>query len=136
MFDLSQGLAGANDVTKTLDVHDSEVNEIHQVLTILRQRADKAHNYDSFQNEIVDRFHRIGFEVDVRWYETDQPGVLIPEINISGRVDKNFVFDRDRQTAEVTSDVLDLGEGGVLKVDKDMMKSLEDGTYKGQSHQH
>jgi hypothetical protein len=136
--DLSRGhYAGTDDLTKTMDVHDSEVNEIHKVLEILRQRATSTHNYDAFQREIIDRFARIGFVVDVRWYETDQPGVLIPEINISARTEADFVFDRDKQTSEVTSDLLGLGEGGVLKVDKDMMKALEDGTYKGQSgHQH
>jgi hypothetical protein len=137
MPDSFGGFAGSDDLTKTMDVHDSEINLIHQVLTILRERAAKSHNYDSFQAEIIDRFARIGFVVDVRWYETNQPGVLMPEINISGRTDDHFVFDRDRQTKEVTNDVLGLGEGGVLKVDKDIMKALEEGTYKGTSdHQH
>jgi len=127
-----QTYAGADDVTKTLDVHDSEVNEIHRVLDILRRRSTSARNYDDFQREIIERFAEIGFVVDVRWYETDQPGTLIPDINISARTEKNFVFDRDRQSHEVVNDLLGLGEGGVIKVDKDTMKALEEGTYKGQ----
>jgi hypothetical protein len=134
--DLSQR-AGTDDLTKTIDVHDSEVNEIHKTLEILRKRAATTHNYDSFQREIIDRFARIGFLVDVRWYETNVPDVLIPEINISGRTETNFVFDREKQVSEVTGDLLGLGEGGVLKVDKAMMRALENGSYKGESgHKH
>lgn len=128
--------AGTDDLTKTMDVHDSEINEIHKVLTILRRRSESARNYASFQDEIIERFAEIGFKVDVRWYDTDVEGVLIPEINITDRVEKNFVFDRDKQVNEVTNDLLGLGEGGVLKVDADMARALEDGSYKGKEHNH
>lgn len=137
--DLSQmgGMAGTDDLTKTMDVHDSEINMIHEILGVLRRRSASVRNYDDFQREIIDRFERIGFVVDVRWYETDVPGVLMPEINISNRTEKGYVFDRDKQVAEVTGDLLGLGEGGTISVDKEMMKALEDGSYKGQSgHKH
>ena len=135
--DLSQGMAGTDDLTKTMDIHDSEINMIHEILGVLRRRSASVRNYDDFQREVIDRFARIGFVVDVRWYETDQPGVLMPEINISARTEKNFVFDREKQVSEVTGDLLGLGEGGTIKVDKDMMKALENGSYKGQSsHNH
>jgi hypothetical protein len=120
-----------------MDVHDSEINEIHKILQILRKRAAISHSYQSFQDEIIDRFARIGFVVDVRWYETDQADVKMPEINISGRTDPDYVFDRDKQTHEVTSDLLDIGGGGVIKVDKGMAAALENGSYRGQAgHQH
>jgi hypothetical protein len=129
--------AASDDVTKTMDVHDTEIDAIQRVLETLRNRSASQRNYDDFQREIIDRFAQIGFVVDVRWYETTQKGVLIPEINISGRTESGFVFDRDRQTHEVTNDVLGLGDKGVIKVDRDTMKALESGSYKGGGgHQH
>ena len=136
--DLAQmgGMAGTDDLTKTMDVHDSEINMIHEILNILRRRSASVRNYDDFQREIIERFGQIGFVVDVRWYETDQPGVLMPEINISNRTEKGFHFDRDKQVHEVTNDILGLGEKGTIKVDKEMMKSLEDGSYKSDQSGH
>jgi hypothetical protein len=134
--DLSQR-AGVDDLTKTMDVHDSEINMIHEILGILRRRSASVRNYDDFQREIIDRFAKIGFVVDVRWYETDAPGVLMPEINISARTETGYTFDRDKQVAEVTGDILGLGDKGTIHVDRDMMKALEDGSYKGESgHKH
>lgn len=106
-----------SDLTKSINVYDSEVNEIHRVVEALRRRAESPVSYQAWQDEAIARFHDIGFEVDVRWWSTDVEGMLIPEINIKDRVDKNFVWDPDRQVHEVTGDLLDLGEGGVIKSD-------------------
>lgn len=131
------GTPASDDVTKTIDVYDSEIADIQRVLEALRARAAHRVNYDAFQREAIERFADIGFKVDVRWYETDVEGVLQPEVNIVGRTESGHVFDRDRQVHEVVNDYLGLGEGGVVKVDKGMMKSLEQGSYRGQGgHQH
>lgn len=139
--DLSKigGQAASDDVTKTIDVYDSEINQIHKVLEVLRRRTASRREYDSVQREIIERFAEIGFKVDVRWYDTNQDDVKVPEINISGRIDKGFVFDRDQQVAEVTGDLLGLGEGGTIATDPAKVAAMMDGSYKGQAdgvHKH
>jgi hypothetical protein len=103
------------DLTKSINVYDSEINEIHRVLEILRRKAESPQSYQAFQDEVIERFHDIGFVVDVRWYDTNVEGVLLPEINIQDRVDKNFLWDPNQQVHEVTGDLLSLGDGGVIK---------------------
>ena len=105
------------DLTASINLYDSEVNTIHQVVEVLRRRAEGRRNYQQFQDEVIERFHDAGFVADVRWYETDQEGVLMPEIQITDRVDKNFQWDPNQQVSEVTNDLLGLGEGGVIKSD-------------------
>jgi hypothetical protein len=126
------GYAGADDVTKTMDIHDTEILEIEKILNMLKARtAQGSIEYDSFQREIKERFYEIGFVVDVLWYETNMAEVKMPEIVIKGRTENKFVFDRDRQVHEVTNDILDLGTGGIIKADKAMMEALAK-----QSHNH
>lgn len=129
---------GHDDMTKTIDVYDSEILEIERVLGTLRERATSRRDYDSFQNEIKDRFHRIGFIVDVVWYETNIPDVKMPEVVIKGRVEAR-AFDREKMTAEVTGDLLQMGEGGVIATDKNKVAAMMDGSYKGDAkgvHKH
>lgn len=101
-------------LTSRVEIHDSEVIEIERIVKILN---DKAHSgrldYDAFQREIKDRFHTLGFIVDVKWYTTNVDGVLVPEIDIQDRTERRQ-FDHDRQVHEVTNDLLELGEGGVI----------------------
>lgn len=126
------GYAAQDDITKSLDIHDSEILEIEKILNMLKARtAQGSLEYDSFQREIKERFYEIGFVVDVLWYETNMAEVKMPEIVIKGRTESRFVFDRDRQVHEVTRDILDLGTGGVIKADKATMEALAK-----QSHNH
>lgn len=121
---------GSDDVTKSLSVHDSEILKIERILNAMRIKAQSAVNYQAFQDEIIERFADIGFDVDVRWYETNVERVLMPEINIKGRVEPK-VFDSDQQVHEVTNDLLGLGDGGVIKTDKGKVAAMLDGSYKG-----
>ena len=104
-----------SDLTKSINVYDSEINQIHHILETLRRKAETPRSYQEFQDEVIARFYDIGFVVDVRWYDTNVEGVLMPEINIQDRVDKSFVFDQDQQVHEVVGDLLNLGQGGVIK---------------------
>jgi hypothetical protein len=115
----------SNDISKTIDVYDTEVLAIEKVLATLRERSMGSRNLQSFNDEAQTRFHEIGFLVDIKWFTTDQADVYAPVIDIVGRTEKDFVFDRDQQVHEVTNDVLELGEGGVIKTNKDAMKALE-----------
>lgn len=105
------------ELTASINLYDSEIDEIHKVVEILRIRSQSRRNYQEFQDEVIDRFHKAGFVADVRWYETNVEGVLMPEIQITDRVDKGFQWDPNQQVHEVTSDLLSLGEGGVIKSD-------------------
>lgn len=112
-----------SDLTSSINLYDSEIDTIHRIIEALRRRASGPVSYQAFQDEVIQRFHDAGFKADVRWYETDQEGVLMPEIQIMDRIDPNFVWDPDRQVHEVTGDLLNLGEGGVIS-SKDAMAQV------------
>jgi len=121
-----------------VDVLDSEVNDIHNVLQTIRKRSMSARNLDDFQREIKQRFEDIGFVVRVNWYDSNVEDTYIPEIVITARTEAK-VFDRDRMTYEVTHDILGLGEGGVIATDKNKVSAMLDGSYKGSAkgvHKH
>lgn len=104
------------------EIYDHEIDKIHRTLEALRIKAQSPQNYQAFQDEIKERFADLGFVVTVKWWETNVEGVLQPEIEITGRTESGFVFDRDQQTHEVTNDLLDLGTGGVIKSSEGMAK--------------
>lgn len=111
------------------DILDSEIAEIGELLNFFGQRAGQRRNYDQFQREIEDRFHAIGFAVDVSWNEfaldgRKIEGSLTPMIEVVGRVDKT-VFDHDQKVHEITNNILDLkGEqAGVIKSDLSQVKA-------------
>lgn len=99
-------------VNVNVDVHDSETLRIEAVIRKLAERQGKTVDLEGFRKEAVDRFLEIGFKVVVRVYTTNVPGVYIPDIDI---VERLTAFDPDRQVHEVTQDMLELGEGGVIK---------------------
>jgi hypothetical protein len=116
---------------------DSEILEIEKVMEAIRLRAERSVEYDAFQREIKERFIRIGFIVDVAWYtagrpdNTLEPGLLIPEITLQRRVEKK-VFDYDQQVAEVTGDILDLGQKGVIKTNDGLREKM----MEAKNHKH
>jgi len=99
------------------EIYDSEIDKIHRLLEDLRRKAETPQNLQAFQDEIKERFADLGFVVTVKWWESNVQGVSIPEIEITGRTDPNFVFDQNQQVHEVTNDRLGIGEGGVIKSD-------------------
>lgn len=126
---------GADDMTKTLDVYDHEIIEIEKVLARIKERTTGHRNYDDVDREIKERFQDIGFIVDVVWYHTNVDGVKMPEVVLKARTEAK-VFDRDRMTHEVTNDLLGMGEGGVIKTNKEQVAQMLDGSYKGQNSGH
>jgi hypothetical protein len=123
-----------------LDLFDSEVKAIMGLVAELNARARaKSHNYNDFEREIRDRFAKLGFTVDVNWYEyaiggAKQDGAM-PEITVTGRTDDKFQFDPDRQVREVTDDILGTGDAGVIKTDPDTLRRFLDGQG-GHGHDH
>lgn len=112
-------------VDSTIDLYDSDILRIEKVLDQLNaEDVGKKRDVEAVVQKITDLFARIGLRVDVKvWTAADArgqevEGVFIPEITINGRVDPKHEFDYDRMVHEVTNDLLELGEGGVIKTQK------------------
>jgi hypothetical protein len=116
-----------------IEVYDSEILEIEAVVETLKQRSEDGRRLDrgQFDREIIDRFAKIGFEVTTQWFHTDLEDVKMPEVTIVGRLgSRQSDFDHDQMAHEVTSDVLGLGQGGVIKTTTDdtgKIKAVEQG---------
>lgn len=117
------------------EILDSEMLEIERTLELLRRRVEGGRRVDrgQFDSEIVDKFGSIGFKVVVNWYETDVENLIMPEITITGRTEKVGEFDHDKMFHEVTSDILGLGQGGVIKTTKDDLDKIH-GVTKAHKH--
>lgn len=98
----------------TVDLYDSEVESIGKIWDHLRRREGSSLSLEGFEHEAKDAFFKVGFKVDIKWWSTDAPGVYIPEIEILDRVTQEAEFDHEKQAHEVTRDLLDLGEKGVV----------------------
>lgn len=103
-----------SDVQAEINLYDSDILSIESVLKKLATRQGQSVDLESFRNEIVNRFREAGFDVKVSMWTTEQKGTFVPEVTIVDRVDKDHAFDYDRMVHEVTNDLLDLGEGGVI----------------------
>jgi hypothetical protein len=124
-------------VESMIQLYDSEIIKIEEVLEALNKRKGQRTDYERWTNEVKDRFHRVGLVVSVLWYEAGVEradgsmekieGTLIPEILVKARVDsKTFAFDHEQMGHEVQSDLLELGTGGKLKVTaEDARKALQ-----------
>lgn len=121
--------AQAGEVTSQVNLYDSEIIKVEEVLDKLNNRRERTSrmSYEAFTQEAKELFAAIGLEVSVRWYEagitrndgTMQKieGTLIPEVVILARTNsKTFQFDHDKMSHEVQSDLLQLGTGGKLKI--------------------
>jgi len=124
-----------------LDVYDHEVDELMKVQARLTDRArHRRHNFLDFQREIEQAFAEVGFTVHVNWHKfaidgQEQDGAM-PEVTVTGRTDPGFIFDKDRQVHEVTSNILDLpGETGVIKTDRETVRRFMEGNG-GHGHDH
>lgn len=109
------------DVTAEIDLHDSEIAKVGEVMVRLRERAGHR-DLESFRVEIIDRFVQIGLEVDPLVWSTNVAGVYIFEVVIKARLEGEF--DPERQVHEVTNDILGLGEGGVINTKKKQTPGL------------
>lgn len=126
-----------------IDLYDSEVLAAERVLKTLENRNWKQHmDLDAYDREIKDRFAQVGLVVEVKWWHTNIEGVKRPDIEIVGRTDRHE-FDHDRLRHEIVNDVLELGTGGVIKMDAEqarLIRETEDGHKKahktGQPHDH
>lgn len=99
-----------------IEINDAEIIKIEAVLQKLNERQGLGGvNLEGFRQEALDRFRQIGFEVAVRVYTTEQDGLFAFDLDIIDRLEGEF--DPDQMVWEATHDVLDLGEGGVIKTE-------------------
>lgn len=101
------------DVTSLIDLHDSEILRLEEVLRHLNTRQGKAVPLEAFRKEALERFGLAGFKVDIKVYDTNVTGVWAFDIEILDRLDGEF--DPNQQVHEATSDILDLGTKGFIK---------------------
>ena len=105
-----------------INLYDSEVKAIQEVLNSLRDRTYKSHNLHAFEREILERYAEIGFVGNVLWYESNVEGVFVPEVEIVGRCApiKGGEFDHDRMRHEVVNNYLGLPseDAGIIKTDE------------------
>lgn len=76
---------------------------------------------DAFDREIRESFAEVGVVVDVKWWDTNIPGVYLPEVEPYALLFKPD-DDPDRQVHDVVNDTLGLGAGGVIEGDAGFLK--------------
>jgi hypothetical protein len=103
-----------SELTSKCEILDSEILKIETILGILNRKVGTSTNMEGFRQEIIDRFARIGFSVDVKTFSTNMPGTYSFDVQINDRIEDQE-FDHDQMVHEVTNDILELGEGGVIK---------------------
>lgn len=110
-----------------IDLYDSEIIELEKVLEILNRKRGVETNMEGFRQEVLDRFHKEGFIVDVKVFDTTQGGTYAFDVEIIERVDPIKEFDHDRLRHEIVSNLLNIpGGGGIIKASKaDVQKALE-----------
>lgn len=98
------------DVTPTIDLYDSEIPLIEEVLRKLNEKSGKHVPMEAFRKEIIGRFEDIGLVVHVRVYSTADAGglplddVYAFDIDIYDRCERK-PFDIERMHYEVVNDV-------------------------------
>lgn len=103
----------ANELTSQIELYDTDILVIEDVVKRLNERARGPVNVDAFKREAEERFHDAGFKVNVKVWYSDKAGVYPIDIEVCERVDPHE-FDRDRQAHEVVHDTLGIGDGGVI----------------------
>lgn len=113
-----------------LEVNDSEILAIERGPLAYAQKHQGSHrDLEDFRRAIVAQFGEIGFQANVKCFETNQPGCYAFDFEITGRVPGSQGFDPDRQVHEVVNNILELPdqEGGWIKTDKGMIEDLASG---------
>jgi hypothetical protein len=87
--------------------YDSELHAAQIVIDELNKKQKTHTDLEDFRQEAIERFNKIGLIVDVKVYDTDQPGVYAFDLELQGRHSK-AEFDYDQMSHEVTNDILDV----------------------------
>lgn len=102
-----------------IDLYDSDIIKIDEgPMKWMVAKQNTSMSLESFRRGAVEQFAEVGFLANVKTYETSEAGTFQFEVEILGRVDSKFVFDKDRMVHEVTNNLLN--EPGI---DKGFIKS-------------
>jgi hypothetical protein len=122
-FDREYGAVHQRSELAQGDLHDSEILLFEQALATLMDRySDRSFSLPEFEREAKERFHTLGFAIEVAWAPFTingklAEGALAPSITLVGRVDKT-TFDHDQKVHEVTRNILEIDKApGVIKSD-------------------
>jgi hypothetical protein len=129
-------------VGASIELYDSDILKIEEVLNKLNEKVGTNQNYESLEREIRGRFAEIDLVAEVSWYEYAVSGQKIeggamPEITITGRIELEKEFDHDRLRHEVVQNILDLpGQtpGELIKPDQETVRRFVEG-HSGHDHE-
>lgn len=127
------------DVNSAVELNDSEILTIERgPLAWMQHHQGRDVPLESFRQECQHRFAEAGFAVDVKTFETDQPGLYGFNVEIVGRTHYGTPFDPDQQVWEVQHDILELPgkQAGAIKTDKGAVRALLDGNRDAGKHLH
>lgn len=119
-----------------MDLYDTDIIAIEKgPLEWMKSKQFERMDLEDFRRTTKERFEQLGFRVNVKCYDTDQPDVYAFDVEILGRTSQQS-FDYDRMTHEVVNNVLALPDqdGGWIDTDKALMdmakKEREHGKHK------
>lgn len=108
----------AGSLQSDVELYDSDRLELVRLTTWLnRENVGKKRNPKKYAEELVERFFKAGYHVEVRMYaledtESDEIVEWQPSIIIEARVEAEEEFDHDRMRYEVRSDILGVNQQG------------------------
>lgn len=89
------------------EINDYEIEKLEKVINWAKGQQQSRRDIDQFTKDIREKINAVGFECEVKVYDTEDPEVYVFDIEINGRVGGS-VFDPDRMVHEVTSNYLEL----------------------------
>ncbi len=113
-------------VEAEVDLYDSDILKIEQVIKVLNRRVWTRQDHGAFIREAKDRFHAIGLEVDVLMLPMDDQHGWDPKITIMRRVEQRHEFDPEKMAWEVQRDVLGIDEPGTVSMGKNGLIVVKD----------
>lgn len=120
-FDEEKGTATCRACAKILwplvDIYDSELRELGRVQDDLMDQIGSAKDLEAFRKKSIADFEKVGFVVRPKVWATTESGTYAFDYEILGRTEE-FDWDPDRMVHEVTNDLLETGDGGVINTGK------------------
>lgn len=120
-----------------VELYDSDILAIERgPLAWMQAKQQTRMPLEEFRKGAVEKFQDIGFDVNVKCYDTNESGVFAFDVEILGKVEKK-AFDYDKMVHEVTRNLLELPDqdGGFIKTDAAMMEMARKERERGK-HKH
>ncbi len=122
----------------SVEINDSEMLKLEKIINWAKGQQESRRDIDQFTKDIRERINNVGFECEVKVYDTEQADVYAFDIEINGRLGGS-AFDPDRQVHEVTNNLLELpGQDKGFIASKEYLDKLvqREVKNKGKSHKH